>query len=98
MTKLFEVRDKTGRNVYLPSITWSHIVRKHPYVSSYFEEIKETVQKPDKITDYSLDKDVRYHYKYYKHRESPNQYLLVIVKYLNSSGFIISAYFVKGIK
>ena len=97
MDRLFQIIDKTGRKIYLPSKTWSHITRKHPYIADYLEEIKETIQKPDKITDLSLDEDVRYYYKYYK-TKNPPKYLLTIVKYLNGAGFIISAYFTSHIK
>ena len=50
-----------------------------------------------KITKYELDENVKYYYKYFKERESA-KYLLVIVKYLNDHGFIITAYFVRNIK
>ena len=92
MDIIFEILDKTGRKIYLPIKTWSHITRKHPSMTNYIEEIKSTVKNPDKITEWSLDKDVRYYYKYYKSKDPP-KYLLVIIKYLNGKGFIISSYF-----
>ena len=64
----------------------------------YLEEIKEALQKPDKITSYSFDEDVRYFYKYYKHLEKPNNYLLVVVKYLNGDDYVISSYLENKIK
>ena len=97
MDKIFEVIDKKGRKIYLSSKTWSHITRKHPYIANYLEEMKETIQRPDKTTDWSLDEDVRYNYRYYKNKDPP-KYLLVIVKYLNGTGFVISAYFRSYIK
>ena len=64
----------------------------------YLEEIKETLVKPDVITDYSIDEKVRYYHKYFKHIKSRNKYLLVIVKYLNGNGFVIKSYFESKIK
>lgn len=52
----------------------------------------------NKIKDYELDKTINYYYKYFKNRKSPAKYLLVIVKYLNGEGFIVTAYFEKNIK
>ena len=63
-----------------------------------FEELKETLHNPTKITVYELDENVRYYYKYFKNRSSSAKYLLVTVKYLNDHGFIITAYFVRNIK
>ena len=95
MSIIFEVQDTSGRKIYLPERTWSHITKKHPYISSYVEKMKETVKNPDKITFLSLDKEVRYCYKYYKKFK---KYVLVIVKYLNGKGHIITAHFVKTIQ
>ncbi len=98
MNNVFEVIDKTGRKIRLTKKQWSHITKKHPQVASYHEEIKETLKNPLKITDYGIDEEVGYYYKYLKHKISTEKYLLVIVKYLNEDGFVISAFFEKHIK
>ena len=95
---VFEVVDKSGRRIRLTEKQWSHTLRKHPSLSDYIEEIKETLREPLAITESNSDKDARLYYKYYKHLPSPHKYLLVIVKYLNGDGFIISTYFEKSIK
>ncbi len=98
MEVVFEVTDKTGRRIRLTKKQWSHINNKHPTVANYFKEIKETLQKPDAITDSNTDENVHFYYRYYKYLTSPHKYILVIVKYLNGKGFIISAFFEKNIK
>ena len=97
MTWIFEVKDKSGRKIHLSDERWKHLNQEHPEVAPYLEDIKETLKNPVKITEYELDENVRYYYKYFKERESA-KYLLVIVKYLNEHGFIITAYFVRNIK
>ena len=97
MTWIFEVEDKSGRKIHLSDERWKHLNQEHPEVEPYLEDIKETLKNPVKITEYELDENVRYYYKYFKERESA-KYLLVIVKYLNDHGFIITAYFVRNIK
>lgn len=96
---IFEVTDKTGRKIRLTQKQWSHIVRKHPQVSSEKEKIIETIENPDKMVDSRQpDPNKRFYYKYYKNRPSPNKFVRVIVKYLNGEGFIMTAQFVSGIK
>ena len=96
MPRIFETKDKSGRNIYLTDERWKHINQEHSEVAPYLEEIKETLKNPVKITDYEFDENVKYYYKYFKERKA--KYLLVIVKYLNNHGFIITAYFVRYIK
>ena len=98
MDFIFEVRDKTGRKIRLTPKQHTHMLKDHPYMHKYIEEMKETLQKPDKMTSYSFDKYVRYYYKGYKHIEKPNKFILVIVKYLNGDGYVISSYLEKNIK
>ncbi len=95
MTRILEVKDKTGRNIYLTDERYNHI-KKHPEMQDNLTVIEETVKIPHKITDYTLESDVKYYYRHYKNRKSKAKYLRVIVKYLNGEGFIITAYFVVG--
>ncbi|MBU2052912.1 MAG: hypothetical protein ABIJ14_02585 [Nanoarchaeota archaeon] len=94
---IFEITDKSGRKINLSKEGRRHIRKKHPEVEEE-EQIKETIENPDKITSYGFDKTIHYYYKFYKHRKQPSKYLLVIVKYLNNSGYVISSYFETYIK
>lgn len=95
---IFEITDKTDRRIRLTKRQWRETILKHPFMAAHLEEIKEALIRPDAITDYSLDENVRYYYRYFKHIKSRNKYLLVIVKYLNGDGFVIKSYFEKRIK
>lgn len=75
---IFEVIDKTGRKIRMPQKQWPHIMKKHPYMVKYLEEMQETLQKPDKLI--ALPRNKAHYYKNYKHLPSPNTFLLVIVK------------------
>lgn len=94
MEIIFVVNDKSGRRIHLSNERWTHINQEHPEVASYLEDIKDAVTNPIRFVP--SDADVNYYYKYFKQRQS--QYLLVIVKYLNKHGFIITAYFVRNIR
>ena len=95
MDHIFEVADKTGRKIRLTKKQWKHILRRHSYIEKYTEEIKETLKNPDKIKNYY---NKGYYYKHYKYLKLPNRFILVIVKYLNGEGFVITAYLEEKIK
>ncbi len=97
MDWIFEIEDLTGRKIHLSQEQWSHINLDHPEISAYVEEMKNILLNPIFVRTLNYDEQVRYFYRYYKNRESPAKYLLVIVKYLNGKGFIITSYFVRKI-
>ena len=93
---IFEVVDKTGRKIRFSKKQYSHSMRKHSYMHKYMEEIKQTIQNPDKIIYPTKDKG--YYYKRYKYLKNPNRFILVVVKYLNGDGYIITSYLEEKIK
>ena len=96
MGVIFEIIDKSGRRVHLSEERWTHINQEHPEVAPYLEQLEETLKNPIKVSTNDFDETVKYHYTYLKERKSAARYLLVIVKYLNGKGFIITAYFVRS--
>lgn len=96
METIFEIKDKTGRNIYLSKERWKHIL-KHPFMHNQIENIKATIKNPMIIRYYEEDEKVRYFYKEFKNRDPSERYLLVSVKYLNESGFIITSFFTNKI-
>jgi len=93
MEIIFEIKDKTGRRIYLSKERWSHIKQDHPNVRE--EEIHLTLQKPMKIIDKGDNK--YFYYQYFKYKKQSSRFLRVIVNYLNEEGFVITAYFVRNI-
>ncbi len=92
---IFEVVDKSGRKIRLTLTQWEHMMRRHSYMEKYLEEIKETLITPDKLIRFY---NKVYYYKYYKHLKAPNRFVLVVVKYLNGDGFVITSYLEEKIK
>jgi|TARA_Y100000294_G_C8318970_1_gene241873 hypothetical protein len=93
---VFEITDKTGRKIHLSKERWKHIREYHPNIENP-DEISESIQKPDKIIVDERE-DVNNFYKYFKHKKQKSKFLKVVVKYLNDSGFIMSAHFTRNIK
>jgi len=96
MEYVFEITDKSGRKIKLTKRQWAHITTKHPYMSNFLNEIKETIENSNKIVPHEIGNLFDY-YGYYKHRKDKLNFLKIIVKYLNGAGFILSSYFVKKI-
>ena len=55
--------------------------------------LKEGITKFDKISHHSYDPTVYYFYKFHKYKKTPYKFLCIAVKYLNGTGYIITAYF-----
>ena len=72
---------------------WTHIMKKHPMMFKYFEEMQHTLRNPTVITTSIIDESVHYYYLYLKNKEGSNKYLFISVKYLNGEGYVISSYF-----
>ena len=95
MTKIFEVRDKSGREIKLSKERWKHIQKEHSRIKNS-EEIRQTLVSPLKITPSKYDPDkVRYYYRYNKDLK---RYLFVAVKYLNGEGFVITSFYRRNIE
>ena len=54
MELILSVTDKTQRTIYLTRERYDHIL-KHPEMHNRLQDIQQTLEKPQKITDYPLD-------------------------------------------
>jgi len=66
--KLFKVKDKNGREIYLTTETWYHVVSEHPNLADKYEDIKITITNPLIIKESIHDPEVKYYYTYSKKR------------------------------
>jgi len=90
--RLFEIRDRSGRMIYMTLERWHHIVEEHSDVVGSFDEIQAAIAYPTAMRR-SDEEGVMLYFRYYKYGVSDKNYLLVIVKYLNGEGFVITSYF-----
>ena len=95
---LFEIFDKTGRKIHLTEELWKHIMYEHTILSNRLNDLIDTLLNPLIIVSSSSDSKVRCYYKYYKNIRLNAKYLMVVVKYLNGSGFIITSFYTDKIK
>lgn len=92
--KIFELKDKKERFIYLTKERFTHIRQRHPNVIDQ-ADIEGAIRKPTKVIDDEKE-NITIYYGYFKHRKEPAKYLKVIVKYLNGEGYVITSYFVKN--
>jgi len=97
MDTIFEIIDKTGKKIRLTKQQWEHITTTHGEMANYLEKIKETIKNPIKMTEHGVG-NLKKYYNHLKHRNHPDKYLRIIVKYLNGDGFVITAHFMRDIK
>ncbi|MBI2632004.1 hypothetical protein HYW75_03300 [Candidatus Pacearchaeota archaeon] len=79
-TIIFEVIDKTGRNLRLTQKRWTHIREEHPEIVDP-EELIKVITKPDKILASDRDDSVAWYFLYSKQRK---EYLKVSAKYFTT--------------
>ena len=88
---IWHCRDKTGRLIHLTRERYAHIV-KHPEIQQPLLLIERALATPLLIANHPFDPTVHDYYRYEKQLDPEARYLKVIVKYLNGTGFIITAY------
>ena len=89
MVHVLDVIDRTGRRIYLPEPRWKHIAAKHPDVATKLYEIENALRFPTTILPQELDKTK---HDYYLRRKASGDYLVVVVKYLNGTGYVLTAF------
>ncbi|MAG02090.1 hypothetical protein CMI42_02030 [Candidatus Pacearchaeota archaeon] len=93
MDYIFEITDKTGREVRLTKERWEHIL-DHKGMEQRLEDIKKTLVNPTTITHHKHDENRRNYYLYYKEKK---RYLLVAVRYLNGEGYVSTSFITRKI-
>ncbi|HLD12544.1 MAG TPA: hypothetical protein VJB87_03025 [Candidatus Nanoarchaeia archaeon] len=95
MVNIFVVRDCSGRLIHLSHERWKHIVSKHYTMSNAVEKIRNALVNPVILRPSKSNTMIVYYYLWEKEK---NSYVMVLVKYLNGSGFVITSFQVDVIR
>ena len=95
MDNIFEIEDKTGRMIRLSDMGFRHIAAYHPNIVNNLELVKDALVSPLIIID---NKEEEGRKLYYKMIKKDAKYLMVVVKYLNNHGYVITSFYVRSIK
>jgi len=86
-----------GNVVSLDEERWHHVL-EHPEMKNQLARIKETVVNPDEVRASIHDPSVLLFYKLYEKTPVTEKYLIVVIKFLNKEGFIVTAFFTDRVK
>lgn len=91
---LFEVKDAFGVHVRTTKNYWDKILRdKHTELKTTKYEVMETIHAPNEVFQSIQDPYIKLFYKRFK-----NLYLVIVVKYIDSQGFVVTAYKTSKVK
>lgn len=86
-----------GRRIRLPNTQRIHIAYFHPEVLVDETNITLTVSEPE-IVARGATEDTRVCYRFFTDTPVTAKYLAVVIKLLNSEGFILTAYFTEKVR
>jgi len=91
MSVLFQAITFNGRVLKLMDEGWKHICTVHPEMQGELEKVNQTMKSPDLIKQGNRA-DTFMFYKFFP------KHLVLIIKYLNTEGFVITGYFTERIR
>jgi len=92
-----ELRDVWGNGVSLTEERRVHLL-EHPEMRGQEAKLAETLLEPDAVIRAQSDDTIRLFHRFYRRIAIGDKYLCVVVKYMEDSVFIITAYFTDKVK
>ncbi len=92
------LKDVHDRTIRLTEERLQHIETSHPEMSNQLNRITETLSKPDKIVRSKTDPDVELFYRFYDTTPVTSKFLCLVVKFVPTNNFIITAYYTDTVK
>ena len=92
-----KLKDVWGNNVNLTDERKAHLL-EHPEMRGQESKLKETLLEPDTVMCSRSDETIRLFYRLYRRLTIGDKYLCIVVKYMEGSVFIITAYFTDKVK
>ncbi len=91
---LFEAEDIFGKKIRTTKTYWNKIFHiKHKEVETTKEIVTKVLASPDEVR-----KSVQDPYIFLFYKKEDTKYLVVVVKYLNGSGFVVTIYKTSKVK
>jgi hypothetical protein len=88
---------RLDRAIRLTKTQWEHIIAKHHELREQEPKIRTALQDPDFVLYSKSDDNYQYH-RLFADTPVGEKHLLVVVKHLNSEGFVITAFFVSKVR
>lgn len=91
------LKDIWGNSIRLTRERRAHIL-EHPEMRGQEARISETLAEPETVIQSQSDDTVRLFHRLYRGLAIGDKYLCVVVKYLETDIFIVTAYFTDKVK
>jgi hypothetical protein len=92
-----ELKDVWGNSVNLTDERRVHLL-EHPEMREQEDKLVETLLEPNVVIRSRSDETIRLFYRFYRQLTIGDKYLCIVVKYVEGSVFIITAYFTDKVK
>ena len=89
--------DVWGNSLSLTEERRAHLL-EHPEMREQEDKLAQTLLEPDVVIQSQSDDTVRLFHRFYRRLAIGDKYLCVVVKYVEGSVFIITAYFTDKVK
>jgi len=97
MSIIFEATTPKGRKLRLTNEGWSHICTVHPELKKELNKVKQTMKTPDLIKQGNRA-DTFMFYKFFSKTVVSPKHLVLVIKYFNTEGAVITGYFADRIR
>ena len=97
MSVILQAATPDGRVLKLTDDGWRHVCMVHPELEGELEKVNQTMKSPDFIKQGNRI-DTFMFYKFFSETIVSPKYLVLVVKYLNSEGAVLTGYFTKRVR
>jgi len=97
MASLLQATTPNGRVLKLTNEGWRHICTVHPELEGELEKVNQTMKSPDFIKQGNRA-DTFMYYKFFPTTIIYRKYLVLVIKYLNTEGTVLTGYFTERIR
>jgi hypothetical protein len=97
MATIFETTTPNGKMLRLTNEGWDHICTVHPELKKELNKMKQAMKTPDLIKQGNRA-DTLMLYKFFSKTIVSPKHLVLVIKYFNTEGFVITGYFTERIR
>jgi len=97
MAAPFRATTLNGRILKLTNEGWRHICTVHPELQGELEKVNQVMKLPDFIKQ-GNKADTFMFYKFFPRTIVSPKHLVLVIKYLNTEGIVLTGYFTESIR
>ena len=98
---MVKVKDPLNNTIVLTQKCWkNHILKEHPEMEAFYNELRNTIKKPEYIFKSKISRNSHLYFKGYLHPEYGYFYIMAVIDYKEHKkmGFIKTSFPVYNLK